>query len=267
MNANQTVLHDFITKHPFAAAKALEILPNEEIRLYFETLTLDKSATLFSFMETKRAAECFVLLSSNKSKELLEKADALLMASLLKPMEIPQRKKLLNSISSDRSTIIKRQMEVLPNTLASIMETATIVTKKIAVKEVLQLLKRDQRKEEFYLYVVDLEGVFIGIVRPKELFLAEQNDLMENLMITNVQSFLKDIPIKNILEHPVWQEYQEIPVLDSSSRILGKLPHRNLLKHINTPAKTSSNEISETGSAIGELYRIGFTGLLQGGGK
>lgn len=267
MTANQIVLQDFIAKHPFAAAKALELLPNEEIGLYLETLPLEKTTTLFGFMEAKRAAQCFVLLSSGKTRELLQKADALLMASLLKPLEVPQRKKLLNTISPDRSAVIKRQLEVLPNTLASIMETATIVTRKTAVQEVLELLKRDARKEEFYLYVVDLEGVFIGIVRTKELFLADPNELMEHLMITNVQSFLKDIPVKSILEHPVWQEYQEIPILDSSSRILGKLPHRSLLKHTNTPTKTASNEISETGSAIGELYRIGLTGLLQGGAK
>ena len=267
MNANQTVLNDFIAKHPFAAAKALELLANDEIALYFETLTLEKSATLFSFMETNRAAECFVLLSSNKTKELLEKADASLIASLLKPLEAPQRKKLLNSISSERNNIIKRQLEVLPNTVASIMETATMVTKKISVNDVLQLLKRDDTKEEFYLYVVDLEGGFIGLVRPKELFLADQNDTMENLMITDVQSFLKDIPVKSVLEHPVWQEFHEIPILDSSGKILGKLPHRRLLKHIHMSGKTSSNEIVTTGSAIGELYRIGLTGLLQGGGK
>ncbi|MGB3149027.1 MAG: hypothetical protein WBB27_00075 [Maribacter sp.] len=267
MNANQTVLNDFVTKHPFAAAKALELLPNEDIANYFETLTLEKKALLFSFMETKRAAECVVLLSPNKTKELLEKAEVSLIASLLKTLETRQRNQLLNSISSERSAIISRQLEVLPNTVASIMEPATIVTKKIMVKDVLQLLKRADAKEELYLYVVDLEGVFKGIVRPKELLLADQDESMENLMLTSVRSFLKDIPVKSILEHPVWQEYYEIPILDSSGKILGKLPHRCLLKHINTPGKTSSNEIATTGSAIGELYRIGLTGLLQGGGN
>ena len=267
MSTNQTVLNDFITKHPFAAAKALELLPNEEVVLYLETLTFEKSATLFSFMETNKAAECFALLSINKTKELLEKADVSLIASLLKPLGTPKQNKLLNSVSSERGNLIKSQLEVLPNTIASIMETAKVITKKVLVKDVLQLLKRDDTKEEFYLYVVDLDGIFLGIVRLKELFLADQNDIMENLMITNIQSFLKDIPVKSIPEHPVWQEYQEIPVLDSSGKILGKLPYRILLKHINTPGKTSSNEITATGSAIGELYRIGITGLLQGGGK
>lgn len=267
MNADQTILHDFITKHPFAAAQALELLPDEEIALYFETLTSDKIATLFSLMKTDRAAACFVLLSPGKSKELLVKADASLMASLLKRIGLPQRNKLLSSVPSDRNAIIKRQLKVLPNTVASIMEPAVVITKKIAVEDVLQLIKRDAQKEEFYQYVVDLEGVFLGILRPKELVLADQNEIVENLMITNIQSFLKDIPIKSVVQHPVWQEFQEIPITDSSGKLLGKLPHRNLMKFTNTSDTSSRNEIAETGSAMGELYRIGIAGLLQGGGK
>lgn len=267
MNADQTVLNDFITKHPFAAARALALLPNEEIALYFETLTSDKIATLFGLMNTDRAAECFVLLSSGKSKELLGKADVSLIASLLKRMEMAQRKKLLNSVSSDRNAVIKRQLEVLPNTVASIMETAIVVSRKTTVEDVLQLIKRDTLKEEVYQYVVDLEGVFLGIVRPMALVLARQDESIENLMITDIQSFLKDIPVKSILQHPIWQEFREIPIVDSSGKLLGKLPHRSLLKFADMRGKTSRNEIAETGSAMGELYRIGIAGLLQGGGE
>ena len=267
MNTNQTVLNDFIAKHPFAAAQVLESLPTEETAAYFETLTIAKSTTLLNFMDTKKAAECFLYLSPNKSKELLEKGDVPLIASILKNLNTSRRKKLLSTVSLERVSTINRQLEVLPNTIASIMETAIVVTKKTTVSDILQLLKKDSGREEFYLYVVDLDGVFLGIVRPKELLLADENDLSEDLMLSEVQTFLKDIPTKSIALHPIWQEYQEVPILDSSGKLLGKITHRSLLKSAITPSKTSSSEIAETGSAIGELYRIGITGLLQGGGK
>ncbi|MGB5942075.1 MAG: FliG C-terminal domain-containing protein [Leeuwenhoekiella sp.] len=265
MQADQTVLNDFITRHPFAAAQVIERVPNEEIAAYFESLPVEQGLVLFNFMNPRKAAECFLKLPPNKTKEYLQKGDLLLLAAILKNMEASPRKKFLNTMSSERADMLIRQLEVLPNTVASIMETATIVTKKILVSDVFQLLKKDSGRDELYLYVVDVEGEFIGIIRPKELFLASPDEPVEGLMMTEITTFLKDIPVKSIERHPVWQDFQEIPIVDATNRLLGKLTHRSLLKATITPSRTSRSEMNETGMAIGELYRLGLTGLLQGG--
>ncbi len=267
MTANETILNDFIAKHPFAAARAMELLPNAEVTSYLEKLPWGKSAALFSFMNKDKATECFALLTTDKSEELLEKADTSLLAALLKPLDSLQRERLLNTISRDRALEIALQLEVLPNTVASIMETALLATQNVTVEHVFKLFKNEPSSNESYLYVVDQEGIFFGIVRAKELFLANRDDTIHDLTIKNIQGFPKDTPVKSILEHPVWMEYQEVPILDSSGKILGKLPYRTILKFTSSPGRTSISEINETGSAIGELYRIGLTGLLQGGGK
>ena len=267
MNADQIIVDDFILKHPFAAAQSLDILPTEEIAAYFETLALSKIAVLFGFMDDSKATACFTLLSPAKQKELSERAEVSLLAALLKRMPSPQRNTLLSSVSSDRRAVIDRQLKILPNTVASIMENATVVTKKTKVADVLQLIKRDTSKAESYLYVVDVEGAFLGILRSKELILADLDANIEGLMITDVQSFFTDISVESILHHPGWQEFKEIPILDSSGMLIGKLPHRNLLKFAGAHDKTSKSQIAQTGSAIGELYRIGIAGLLQGSEK
>lgn len=267
MQANQTVLNDLFTKHPFAAAQVLDGISSEEIAAYFETLSTTISSTLLNFMDAKKASECVLYLSPAKSNELMEKGDVSVLASILKNLNTSQRKKIIASISAERVSIINRQLEVLPNTIASIMETAIVATKTTTVVDIIQLVRRDRGREDFYIYVVDLEGVFIGFVRPKELLLADDNDLIEDVMTIEVQTFLKDIPIKSVALHPVWKEYQEVPILDSSGKLLGKITYRSILTSTISHSKTSNSEIAETGSAIGELFRIGITGLLQGSGK
>lgn len=263
MNANQTVLNDFITKHPLAAAQAIEPLPSEEVAHFFQTLSLEKSLKLLSFMNKKKAADCLVLFPSSRAKELIEKGDPVFIASLLKYTDAPKREALLADLSSGRRNSIKQQLSFSPDTVAALLEPAVVVTRKTTIPAAIELIKRNTTTEEFYLYVVDTDHVFKGIVRFKELFLAEQTAFLHELMLTTVPSFLPDIAASSILEHPAWLDYQELPILDTSDRLLGKLSHRNVLKFTTTSDKVPNSEITETGNALGELYRIGLAGLFQ----
>ncbi len=84
-------------------------------------------------------------------------------------------------------------------------------------------------------------------------------------MITNIPAFLSTDAVESVLEDLAWYKYQEIPVVDSAGELLGKLPLRNILRFKNNPDGNFSSEIASTGNAIGELYQIWLSGLLQGG--
>lgn len=267
MNANQTVLNDYVNKHPFAVAQALELLPDSEVADFFQSQSIERSTKLFSLMNPKKVAAFFVLLPPQVTRELIEKADVSLVASLLRNINLPARNNLLASTSAGRLSDIKQRISFLPNTVAAIMEMAEIVNDDLTIENAIRLVSRNSAKEQFYLYVIDLDGTFKGVVRLKDLFLAENADTLGDLMITAIPGFLTDIPVESILKHPAWLDYQEVPVLDAAGKLLGKLPHKSTLKFSVTPSKTLNNEISETGNALGELYRIGINGLLQGGGK
>lgn len=266
MRPNQIILNDFITKHPFSAAKTLEAISDIKVAQFLEILPVDKIEKLLMLMNTKKASDCFSFITAKKSKEFMETADVPLIAALLKPLDIPARTKLLNSISADRIEIIKRYLSYLPNSVATLMENTHVVNKEMTAESALKLFKNNQTKEDFYLYVIDLDGDFKGIVRLKELFSLEAKNHLNAALISNIPRLLPDITIKKVLEHAGWHEFQEFPVIDSSNRLLGKLTRKNLAKY-QTPIKNSSYEIEETGNALGELFRIGLNGLLQGGGN
>ncbi len=266
MDANETVINDFIDKHPFAAAQALEQVSSEEVVDFLQTLSLQKNEKLLRLMNAKKGAECLVLMPADRSSELIEQADASLIASLFMFVETPVRSKLLTNISSDKRATIKRQLSFLPNSIATLMESAVMISIEMSVDNALQLFKRNTTAQEFYLYVVDLDGNFKGIVRLKELFVAEPFGDLKEVIIKTVPTLLSDISVKTIIEHPGWLEYQEMPVIDTSGKLLGKLTHRSTMQ-FKTKVKNSSYEIEETGNALGELFRIGLNGLLQGGGK
>jgi Mg/Co/Ni transporter MgtE len=267
MDSNKTILKDFIAKHPFAAAKVLEKLNSEEVAGFLQSLSHETGLLLLKLMNPEVAAECFILFPSRKAKEVLERGDISVLASLLKLIPEPANTRLLADLSPSRLQAIKRKLAFNPNTIGAFAERPIIANKEMGVPEAIELFKRSTEKEEFYLHVVNLDGVLEGIVRPKELLLANRTDTLESSMITNFPKLVFDTPVKSVLANRAWSEYSQIPVVDDRGVLLGSLSYKTLIDSITIDGKKSTNGIIETGSALGELYRIGLSGLLQSPNK
>lgn len=263
MNTDLKIARYFVNKHPFAAAQVLERLKAEEVAEFIRELPIENSLTLLNLMNTDKSAQCFSLLPSQLTKELLEKSDLSLAESLCRQFEEPFRNRLLASLSPDLAATLSRKLEQAANTVGVMMVPVIVVNKEMTVKAALEIIKRNKESLESYLYVVDAKGTFEGAVRLEELLFAERNTTLGDLMITTIPKFFPDTPIKNVLAHSAWYEYRFIPVIDKSEKLLGTLPYR-ATKEI-TPEKEGklTKEILATSTALGELYRIGITGFLQ----
>ncbi|PQJ81321.1 CBS domain-containing protein [Polaribacter glomeratus] len=267
MNVNQTILNDFIDKQPFAAAHTLDRMNSEEVALFMQSLPIEKSLKLISIMNIKKASECFLFLPTSKTKDLIEKGEPNFIASLLKLIEAPRRDVFLEKITSDKKDIIMRKMEHLPNTVGALMETALCVNKEMTVKEAINIIKNNKDKEEFYLYVIDLDRTLKGVVIVKDLLLADKKATLEDLIITSIPKIFPETQIKSVQNYAVWFDYRHIAVIDKSEKILGTLSYKKAMELTDENIDTSKNEVLETAGALGELYRIGLTGLLKSVGK
>lgn len=267
MSPNQIVLEDFINKHPFSAAQALEKFKDVEIAEFIQELEMDKSLKLLDLMNSVKAAKCFMLLPPEVTKTLMENSNHTLAESLCREFDKPYLENILDRISPKKSATIKQKLEQIPNTVGVLMVPAIVVNKEMTVQDAVEIIKRNKENLESYLYVVDLNGSFEGAVKLKELLYADRDITLEELMITKIPSFFPETPIKNILDHPAWYEYRYIPVIDKSEKLLGTLPYSTTKETSYKASGQSTKEILKTGSALGELYLIGLTGLLQSVGK
>jgi len=267
MDADRKIAEDFITKYPLTAAQVLEGLQDEEVADFLQQVSVENSLKLLDLMNTDKAAKCFSLLPPQLGKQLFESGDISLAESLCRQFDEPFRNNLLANLSTDVATALNRKLEQIPNTVGVLMVPAIVVNKEMTVKVALEIIKRNRENLGSYLFVTDEQGTFEGAVRLEELLFADRGITIEELMITTIPKFFPDTPIKNVVNHPAWYEYRFIPVIDKSEKLLGTLPYRTT-KEI-TPKKSGqlTKEILETSTALGELYRIGLTGLLQSVGK
>jgi Mg/Co/Ni transporter MgtE len=267
MNTDFIVAKDFIDKHPFSAAQVLDRLNDEEIAEFFQELSIENSLTLLNLMNIDKSAKCFPLLPSQRTKELMESSDLSLAESLCRQFEESFRNSLLARLSPDLAAILRRKLEQVANTVGVLMVTVIAVNKEMTVKTALEIIERNQESLEAYLYVVDSQGTFEGAVRLEELLFTDRNITLGGLMITTIPKFFPDTPIINVLDHPAWYEYRFIPVIDRSEKLLGTLPYRTTKDVTSKKNGQSTKDILATSTALGELYRIGITGFLQGVAK
>lgn len=174
---------------------------------------------------------------------------------------------LLPLISPKKAIAIKLKLEQLPNTIGVLMVPAIVVNKEMTVQDAVEIIKSNNENLESYLYVIDLQGSFEGAVKLNDLLVADRDSTLEELMITDIPRFLPETPIKNVLDHPAWYDYRSLPVIDSYGKLVGTLPFKMTKETAFKASGQSTKQILETGSALGELYLVGLTGLLQSFGK
>ncbi|AWX45820.1 hypothetical protein HME9304_02850 [Flagellimonas maritima] len=267
MNPNQIVLEDFIKNHPSAAARTLDMLDESEVAEFIQELPVEQSVQLLNLMKVDKVAKCIVMLPPQLTKRLIEDTSDSMAESLCRHFEEPFRKNLLDAMSPKKSTIIKLKLEQIPNTVGTLMVPAVGADKKTTVADAIEQIRRNEGDLESNLYVVDLEGVLKGVVRLKQLLLADKNSKLEELNIRPTPNFFTDTPIKKIFNHNAWYENRHVPVINRSKKLLGTLSYKAIMNIRSKDTDNSTRGILQTGSALGELYLIGLTGLLQSAGK
>lgn len=267
MNARQTILSDFIHKHPYAVSQFLEGASNEDVAVFFQVISLQNRIKLFSVMEAKTSANILKFLPKKLVKEWIENTDTIIAASVLSYLDPTSKNEIIDSLNEKRKYTISQQISFLPNTIAEKIEKGIVITKQMEKKEVIELVKQAKQPQVIFIYVVDVEGVFQGVIKLKDIILADETVNIENLPIEKIQSFLPDTPIKGMISHPIWAQFPEVPIVNASGYFLGSLSYRKIFQISNGKESNPNSEIAETGNALGELFSIGLSGLLQGSRK
>ncbi len=267
MDPNQIILNDFITRHPFATAKALEVLGPNEVGEFLLELPLQKGLNILSLMNPESASKCFVLLPTKQRAEYLEKGKPSVMAAILKTIDGPLQNDLLKTISPHTAAMIRRELEFRPDTVGLLAEPAMTVLKEMTVNDATDIFKKSRTAVVSELYVVDLDGIFQGLVETAQLLMSDKSDTLEGIMVTTCPRFSADQPISSVLEDEAWLHYRHIPIVDRADKFIGAISYRSVMAIAGKTKNRANDAINESASALGELYRIGLTGLLQSTGK
>jgi Mg/Co/Ni transporter MgtE len=84
-----------------------------------------------------------------------------------------------------------------------------------------------------YFYIANEADKLLGVIDIKEVFVAEDHQLLKDMMVENVISLNPDSTMKEAAEMFLRYGFRALPVTDNNDTILGVVPYRDVmqLKH------------------------------------
>ena len=207
-----------------------------DIAAVFEDLQSEKTALLFRLLPKETAAETFVemdedtqqlLIHGFSDTELKEIIDELYVddaVDLIEEMPANVVKRILRSADPETRKQINEILKYPEDSAGSIMTTEFVALRpKMTVEEAIKRIRRTGiDKETIYTcYVSDSSSTLIGIVTIKTLLLSEEDEMIENLMETNVISVNTLDDQELVAQMFNRYNFLALPVVDQENRLVG----------------------------------------------
>ncbi|MGN1433633.1 MAG: magnesium transporter [Ruminococcus sp.] len=207
-----------------------------DIAAIFEEMQDEKTPILFRIMPKELAAETFVemddetqefLIHGFSDSELKEVVDELFVddaVDLIEEMPANVVKRILRQADKDMRKQINELLKYPEDSAGSIMTTEFIVLRPDMTAEM--AIKRIRRtgvdKETIYTcYVTDNNNRLIGISTVKDLLLADDDDLVNDLMEENVISVNTLDDQEQVAQMFSNYNFLALPVVDNENRLVG----------------------------------------------
>ena len=217
-----------------------EELTNEQMVIAYRLLSKDKAVDTFIYMDPGQQE---VLINAITDSELRVILDDLFMddtVDLIEEMPSNVVKRILKNVDNTNRKIINELLNYPEDSAGSIMTTEfTDLKDFMTVEEAFNRIKKiGVNKETIYTcYVLDESRKIIGIVSAKELLLANRDNLIKDIMDTNlitVNTLDDQEEVSNKIRK---YDVVAMPVVDSENRLVGIITVDDIIDVIHEEAK------------------------------
>ena len=224
------------TKQFVKLKETLNTMNPADIALFFSELKAEEVVIAFRITPKDLAADTFVemdpeqqkhLIESFTDKELKEVIDELYVddaVDIIEEMPAIVVKRILRMADADTRKTINMLLQYPDDSAGSIMTTEYVGLKKhLTVNEAIKYIRRTGvDKETIYTcYVTDTDRKLIGLVSVKTLLLADEDDIIEDIMESN-PIYVTTLEDKEVVANCFDKyNFMAIPVVDEEQRLVG----------------------------------------------
>ena len=202
----------------------LEDLPREKMALVFRLLPKELAADAFAYMNPD---EQTVLVEAFSDKELHDVVNELYVddaADMIEEMPASLVKRILRHTDAETRVLINQILNYPKDSAGSIMTMEYVDLKRgMTVEEAFDRIRAiGVEKETVYTcYVTDSRRKLKGIVTVKDLLLAPKNELIRNIMETNIIYVSTHTDKEEVASLFGKYDFLAVPVVDNEERLVG----------------------------------------------
>ena len=205
------------------AELAEELEPKEEL-VTFRLLDKDTAAEVFAYMDSEYQERLIQLMTDRELETVVTRLYSDDAADLIEEMPANLVKRILKSAPSDKRAQINNLLQFPPESAGSIMTVEFVdLRETMTVRQAFDHIRSTGTKKEtiYTCYVLDEKRHLKGAVSAKELLLADQEEILSNLMEDNIISCNTMEDQETVSQRLVKYDLLALPVVDSEERMVG----------------------------------------------
>lgn len=229
MDAEPRVTLAYLRAYPLEATKHLETWTVADIATVLATFTAQDIAPVLEQFSASQAAAILLLLPPEQAVETLAALPTHAAIGILRQLEPSVQGDLLARLDQTVGPSLRLSVTYPESTAASLADPRVVtLPPDIPVTAALERIKNDPRRATYYQYVVERDGVLVGLVTTKELVVADPTELVATIMRDQIETVSAEATEEELLQDPNWRLYHTLPVVDRQRHFLGALRYRTL---------------------------------------
>jgi len=222
--------------HPADLADIVEKLDSSQRVSILEGLDIEHASDTLEEIDPAVQRDIVFSLRKERVAQLIGEMTSGQAADILAVLPAAEKRTILGLL--EPATVAKIE-EILEKHETNILDFTTSKFIKcppdMAVKQARRKFREAARSMDvvMYFYVVDEQNKLLGVIDIKQLFMAEDDDLLKNLMVEHVISLNPESTMKQAADAFLRYGFRALPVTDANVVILGVVPYRDVmnLKH------------------------------------
>jgi Mg/Co/Ni transporter MgtE len=227
-------------------------------------LAPDDAARVLQLMSPQAAANALAAMSEDALGEVAAGLPVDVFAILLRRLAAPAAERALAASPRAQADGARRLLASIAGTAGALMDPlAATIAVDATVAECRRVVPLESRAE--CIWVIDDRHALVGVVIGSDLATATETDRVGAIMRQAPAAVPSHLPIATLVGLPEWQQTDVLPVADASHRFTGELRHRQLRQaQARQRTGTGADQTVRTLMALGEVYWLGLSGLMQG---
>ena len=208
----------------FAVAEFLSEIGDNRMPMVFRLLSKETAAEVFANFDAPEQEQVINSITDSELSGILEELYVDDAVDMMEELPANVVKRVMRTATPETRKLINQYLHYPENSAGSIMTAEFIDLKKyMSVRESIARIRRiGEDKETIYIcFVTSADRKLEGIVTVKDLLLAEDDTVIENLMDTNVIFATTTEDQESVAEKISDYDLMAIPVVDLEGRLVG----------------------------------------------
>lgn len=259
----------YIQQHPDAAARELELQPQDTVAGLIQSLPLRQGRQLMIHMLPPYAAKLCAQLSLDMAAGLLAELNANQAAAILRGMSKLRRDELLKALPEKTATLCRLLLSYSDDSVGAWMSADIVMLPPncLAAEALQRFIDTDSSAMADALPIVDKHSRLLGQVYLRDLLRALGESSISRLRQDAPSALSSRTSLAAAARHEGWQQHDILPVLNRNKQLVGLLRHADLRRSLGQfgeiPRTVPQDDFL---GSVGEAYRetlIALVGLVN----